>query len=75
MSELPTAPWTEVSIDFGVAPTGIEYLLILIDDYSRFPAVELVGLMIFRNTWVSLTRRLHPTGPAPMEKWRDLCGQ
>ena len=76
MSELPTAPWTEVSINFGVAPTGSsEYLLILIDDYSRFPAVELVGLMIFRNTWVSLTGRLHPTGPAPMEKWRDLCGQ
>ena len=44
MSELPTAPWTEVSIDFGVAPTGSsEYLLILIDDYSRFPVVELMG--------------------------------
>ena len=44
MSALPTSPWTEVSIDFGVATTGSnEYLLILIDDYSRFPVVELVG--------------------------------
>ena len=44
MSELPSAPWTKVSIDFGVAPTGSsEYLLILIDDYSRFLVVKLVG--------------------------------
>ena len=44
MSELPSAPWTKVSIDFGVAPTGSsEYLIILIDDYSRFLVVKLVG--------------------------------
>ena len=43
MSELPRAPWTEVSIDFGLAPTGSsEYLLVVVDDYSRFPVVELV---------------------------------
>ena len=43
MSKLPKAPWTELSIDFGLAPTGSsEYLLVLIDDYSRFPAVQLV---------------------------------
>ena len=43
MSKLPKAPWTELSIDFGLAPTGSnEYLLVLIDDYSRFPVVELV---------------------------------
>ena len=42
-SKLPKAPWTELSIDFGLAPTGSnEYLLVLIDDYSRFPVVELV---------------------------------
>ena len=43
MSELLKAPWTEVSVDFGIAPTGLnEYFLVVIDDYSRFPIVELV---------------------------------
>ena len=43
MSKLPKAPWTELSIDFGLAPTGSnEYGLVHIDDYSRFPVVELV---------------------------------
>lgn len=40
MSDLPRAPWTEVSADFcGPLPCG-EYLLVVIDDYSRFPEVE-----------------------------------
>ncbi len=43
MSELPKQPWTERSIDFGFVPTGSnEYLLVLIDDHSRFPIVEVV---------------------------------
>ena len=43
MSELPSAPWTEVSVDFGTAPTGLnEYFLVIIDDYSRYPVVEMV---------------------------------
>ena len=43
MSNLPKAPWTELSMNFGLAPTGSnEYLLVLIDDYSRFPLVEIV---------------------------------
>ncbi|PIK41369.1 hypothetical protein BSL78_21779 [Apostichopus japonicus] len=40
MSELPAAPWTELSIDFcGPFPSG-DYLLVIIDDYSRYPIVE-----------------------------------
>ena len=42
MSDLPSAPWVDVSADFsGPYPTG-EYLLVVIDDYSRFPVVEIV---------------------------------
>ena len=41
-SDLPKAPWEEVSVDFlGPIPTG-EYLLVVMDDYSRFPEVEVV---------------------------------
>ena len=40
MTELPKGPWKEVSVDFcGPFSTG-EYLLVVIDDYSRFPEVE-----------------------------------
>ena len=39
---LPEGPWQEVSADFlGPLPTG-EYLLVIIDEYSQFPEVEMV---------------------------------
>ena len=41
MSELPKGPWLEVSIDFADLPTG-EHLLVVYDDYSRYPEVEIV---------------------------------
>ena len=41
MSPLPTAPWTEISVDFAELPMG-QYLLVLMDDYSIFPIVEIV---------------------------------
>jgi hypothetical protein len=42
MSPLPAAEWTELSADFaGPLPDGT-YLLVIIDEYSRFPVVEIV---------------------------------
>lgn len=42
MTELPAAPWHSVSADFyGPLPSG-EYLLVIVDDYSRFPMVEFI---------------------------------
>jgi hypothetical protein len=42
MSNLPKAPWLKLSIDFcGPVPTG-EYLLVLIDEFSRYPVVHVV---------------------------------
>ena len=39
---LPPEPWTCLSMDFsGPFPSG-DYLLVVIDDYSRFPEVEIV---------------------------------
>ena len=41
MSELPEGPWQKVDIDFcGPFPSG-DYLLVAIDEYSRFPEVEI----------------------------------
>lgn len=41
MSDLPQGAWQEVSVDFKELPTG-EYLLVVVDDYSRFPVVDIV---------------------------------
>ncbi|KAK3741501.1 hypothetical protein QZH41_002971 [Actinostola sp. cb2023] len=42
MSPLPQGPWQELSIDFcGPFPNG-DYLLVVVDDFSRFPEVEIL---------------------------------
>ena len=42
MSTLPPRPWSEISVDFyGPVPSG-EYLIVVIDDFSRFPIVEII---------------------------------
>ena len=41
MSPLPASPWREVSVDFKQL-SSYEYLLVITDDYSRYPVVELV---------------------------------
>ncbi len=41
MSELPEGPWQNISVDFcGQFPSG-DYLLVVLDEYSRFPFVEI----------------------------------
>ena len=43
MTELPNSPWYQVSMDFqGPYPSG-DFLLVVIDDYSRYPEVEIVS--------------------------------
>ncbi len=42
MSPLPRGPWLNLSLDFcGPLPSG-DYLLVLIDEYSRYPVVKIV---------------------------------
>ena len=42
MSELPDGPWDKVSADFhGPLPSG-HLLLVVIDQYSRYPVVEII---------------------------------
>ena len=43
MTKLPDAPWQEVAADFvGPFPSG-ELLLVVIDEFSRFPEVEIIN--------------------------------
>ena len=41
MSPLSAAPWKEISVDFAKIPNK-DYLLLITDDYSRYPVVEIV---------------------------------
>ena len=42
MSTLPLGPWQELSVDFcGPFPSG-DYLLVVTDDFSRYPEVEIL---------------------------------
>ena len=42
MSQLPDCPWQELSMDFFGPLSNGDYLFVVIDDYSRFPEVEIV---------------------------------
>ena len=42
MSEMPSGPWLNLSVYFcGPLQTG-DYLLVIVDEYSRYPIVEVV---------------------------------
>ena len=41
-TDLPPAPWHTVKADFFEPVPSVEYLLSIIDTYSRFPEVEIV---------------------------------
>lgn len=47
MSLLPTNPWQELSIDFKELSTG-GYLLVVTDDYTRYPAVDVITTVSFK---------------------------
>ena len=47
MSPLPTAPWTEISADFGHMPNG-QYILVVSDEYSRYPIVDILDTISAR---------------------------
>ena len=43
MTNLPNGPWEEVSADFHGPLASGDYLLVIVDDFSRFPEVEIIS--------------------------------
>ena len=56
MTELPKAKWTNLAADFyGPLPSG-HHVLVVIDEYSRYPEVDVVKSVSARNVLPALDR-------------------
>ncbi|CAB4008646.1 hypothetical protein BSL78_21779 [Paramuricea clavata] len=66
MTELPQAPWQQLSVDFcGPLPSG-DMLFVVIDEYSRYPEVEIVR-STSANTVIPKLDRILSTHGIPRE--------
>lgn len=81
MTPLQNGPWEQVSIDF-YEDAG-HYVLVVIDDYSRFPEIEIVHCTSAKaayapppfsllNNLATNTEKCLLWGPKLMEKWNAL---
>ena len=43
MSRMPNGPWDELSIDFYGPLANGKYLLVVVDDFSRYPVVKIIN--------------------------------
>ena len=50
MSPLPESAWSELSMDFGGPYPSGESILVVIDDYSRYPEVEIMTTITTKAT-------------------------
>ena len=65
---LPDRPWQRVDMDFwGPLPSG-EYLLVIIDEYSRYPEVEFIHSTSAQAVISHLDRILSSLGFPEMAK-------
>ena len=62
MTNLPKGPWQNISVDFcGPFPSG-DYLLFAIDDYSRYPEVEILKSVSSKSTIPKLDKMFSAFG-------------
>ena len=84
MSELPGGPWMNISMDFcGPIPSG-EYLFVIVDEYSRFPVVEIVNNLsaekiipvvdkVFSTFSYPVQVKTDNGTPFQSQQWSDFC--
>ena len=62
MTNLPKGPWQNISVDFcGPFPSG-DYLLVAMDDYSRYPEVEILKSVSSKSTISKLDKMFSAFG-------------
>ena len=84
MSILPGGIWQEISVDFwGPTPDG-DYVLLLVDEYSRYPVAELVRSTsaevvipvldkVFSEWGIPFTIKSDNGPPFQSNKFKDFC--
>lgn len=70
MSELPSSPWEKVGVDFCGPFRSGDYLLVVIDEYSRYPEVEIMQSTSTRATIPKLDKIFSTLG-IPLEVKTD----
>jgi len=82
MSQLPKPIWTELFADFAGPMPDCSYLLMFVDEYSRFPIVEVIHSTSV-DTIISAFDRIFTTSgnteqlktddglPWPSTKWKE----
>ena len=88
MSPMPPGPWHDLSMDFcGPLPSG-DYLMVIIDEYSRYPVVEILKsvsaavvlpvldkvLSIFGFPQIIKTDNGSPFNSTQFAKYAEHCG-
>jgi hypothetical protein len=58
MSILPDQAWEEISVDFAELSTG-DYLLVVSDDYSRYPIVEVIRSVAAQAVFINSSTSFH----------------
>ena len=73
VSTFPNHVWDEVSIDFLGPINDINYVLVVIDDYSRFPITEILTSLTAKSVNPKLERIFSYLGfPLYVSQIRDL---
>ena len=71
MPELPLGPWKHLSMDFWGPTQSGEYLFVFIDNYSRFPEIEIVNSTSAKSTIRKLDKMLSTMG-IPLKLTSDM---
>ena len=71
MTPLPDYPWQKVSVDFcGPFQSG-HYILVVMDDYSRYPAIEILMSTSARATIPRLDKIFAEYGQKNLSRTMD----
>lgn len=72
MTKLPKQLWTEVSVDFCGPFSSGDYIMVVIDDYSRYPEVEILKSLSANSVITKLDKIFSTFGiPEVVKKTMD----